>query len=248
MTSIERISEMLKGAGKKGQLFPPTFLYNEGWLLRLVLDCLSRQSQPVEWCPIKFADGRSKWYSEVLLPSQFLARKHVGRNDPLAEHWTRADGVIGHVVLGNKGLADISLSNSATQLIVIEAKLFSRLSRGVTKAPYFDQAARSVACIAELLFKAKRQPEQEPFSSLCFYIVAPQEQKHFFSSELSKDSIESKVSRRVSEYHEKEKEEWFKNSFLPTWRKITVDFISWEELLRYKTKPLMILTSFTKPA
>ena len=74
------------------------------------------------------------------------------------------------------------------------SKLFSRLARGVTHAPYFDQAARSVACIAELLYRANRRPDQ--FSSLGFYIIAPQSQieAHKFSREISKDSVKSKVS------------------------------------------------------
>ncbi|MCH7876577.1 MAG: hypothetical protein IH965_14945 [Gemmatimonadetes bacterium] len=32
---------------------------------------------------------RARWYSEALLPSQFLKRF---RGDPLAEGWTHADG------------------------------------------------------------------------------------------------------------------------------------------------------------
>jgi hypothetical protein len=132
MTSIERIAEMLQRAASENRLFPATFFYNEGWLLRLVLDCLS--GQQLESHPLNFALN-SKWYSETLLPSQFLARK---RHDHLAEQWTRADGVIGQVILGSGGLVETTLKGDATQFIVIEAKLFNRLARGVTHAAYFD--------------------------------------------------------------------------------------------------------------
>lgn len=37
-SGYQRIVEMLRMAGTDNRLFPATILYNEGWLLRLVLD------------------------------------------------------------------------------------------------------------------------------------------------------------------------------------------------------------------
>ena len=135
------------------------------------------------------------------LPSQFLPRT---RTDALAEeldargrsNWRchdRQSGVNGQ---------ETRLKESATQFILTEAKLFSRLATPeLTHAPYFDQAARSVACIAELHCT-------EPIvvrinsSSHGFYVIAPQSQieAHKFSREISKDSVKSKVRQRIFEY------------------------------------------------
>jgi hypothetical protein len=65
-------------------------------MLRLVIDWFSRNSQ-VD-CDIQFLEG-SRWYSEALLPSQFLTRQ---RGDNLAESWAHADGVIGHFEIDKK--------------------------------------------------------------------------------------------------------------------------------------------------
>ena len=42
--------------------------------------------------------------------------------------------------------------------VVIEAKMFSKLSPGVTNAKYFNQAARNVACMAEIANRAGIDP------------------------------------------------------------------------------------------
>ena len=86
-----------------------------------------------------------RWFSEALLPSAFLAR---WRGDALAEYWTHADAVMGHFEVGLEGKTDLQLADGATHFLVLEAKLFSGISSGVKHAAYFDQAARSVACIA----------------------------------------------------------------------------------------------------
>jgi hypothetical protein len=97
-------------------------------------------------------------------------------------------------------LANTKLAEGATQFIVTEAKLFSPLSSRVTNAAYFDQAAKNVACIAEVLCRATRKPEE--FASLGFFVIAPDEQirRHLFETFISKPSIQNKVLRRVEEY------------------------------------------------
>src|SRR5271157_5000059 len=69
---------------------PPTALYNEGWLLRLVLAAMKRHGVAYPF-PI---ESISRWYSEALLNSAFLAS--AGRpSNSLAESHTHADGVVG---------------------------------------------------------------------------------------------------------------------------------------------------------
>ena len=81
---LERIISMLSSCGGESPLFPRTELYNEGWLLRIILDWFSIHE--LEDHPLAFSDS-AKWFSEGLLPSAFLPRS---RQDPLGESWTHA--------------------------------------------------------------------------------------------------------------------------------------------------------------
>jgi len=106
------------------------------------------------------------------------------------------------------------------------------LSPGVSNARYFDQAARYVACIAEILYRAKRSPQS--FKRLGFYVPAPDEQIRagVFGSKMQLSSISDKVKRRVEEYGG-QKEKWFKEWFLLTLDRLDVGYISWEMILDF---------------
>ena len=204
--------------------FPPTILYNEGWLLRLVVDWFS--SSGITDHPLSFPnDGH--WFSEARLPSAFLPRF---KGDPLAESHTNADGVNGHFTIGSTGKTDLQLIPDAMHFVVLEAKLYSGLSKGVTNAKYYDQAARSVACVAEILRRADRIPKS--FAGLGFYVLAPNGQikSKTFTRHLDKHSIKDKVERRVASY-KGEQEDWFKDWFTPTLEVIDIRSISWEAIL-----------------
>jgi hypothetical protein len=226
MSAIEEIRELLSLAHTGGRLFPATIFYNEGWLLRLVLKWFERRQSQDH--PLSFDTG-ARWFSEALLPSQFFTA-------PRAEGWTHADGLIGHFTIGALAVADAQLIEPARQFVVTEAKLFSRLSTGVTNARYFDQAARNVACVAEVLSRQKRKAIT--FSSLRFIVIAPREQINFgyFGEALSKESIRQKVSRRVGEYSAPEgdgKRKWFDEWFSPTLEKIDINLLDWEAIVAF---------------
>src|SRR5262249_61874349 len=106
--------------------------------------------------------------SHAWLPSAFLTRY---RGDRLAEARTHADGVLGHFTIGDPGTAALTLNADARQLVVVEAKLYARLSAGVRNAPYYDQAARSIACMAEALRRADKDPGE--MEELAFLVLAP---------------------------------------------------------------------------
>jgi hypothetical protein len=82
----------------------------------------------------------------------------------------------------------------------LEAKLFSKLSARVKNAPDFDQAARNLACMAEVLFQVGRPPAKVP--SLGFYVVAPDTQvsNGVFAGSMLKGSIRDKVFKRAEAY------------------------------------------------
>jgi hypothetical protein len=228
MTVLERIRGILESCSTEKPKLPPTILYNEGWLLRLVLDWFS--AHRVLGHALEFEDG-SRWYSEALLPSAFAA---AYGGDPLAEGRTHADGVIGHFDIGVVGKGDLELRRGAQQLVIVEGKMFAALSAGITNASYFDQAARTVACMAEVLSGAERPAWK--MSCLGFCVLAPREQieRGFFEEQVNKDSIGAKVKQRVDEWvekHDDDKGHWLSDWFQPALDKLQLDVLSWEGVL-----------------
>ena len=160
------------------------------------------------------------------MPTQFRART---RNDPLAESRTHADAIIGHISIGCTGTGDVALNQDAKQFVIVEAKMFSPLSTGTKKAAGFDQAARNVACMAELLSQANIPPDQ--LNPLAFYVAAPRIQikAGVFAQQLSTSSVRQKVENRVKAYGG-EKDNWFEAWFLPTLEVMEIDTLAWEDL------------------
>lgn len=223
--ATDRIAEMLIRCETDRSILPPTALFNEGWMLRLVLDWFARH--PEAQHVLEFAAG-ARWYSEALLPTQFRARN---RGDQLAESWTHADGVIGHFNV-RKGRGDISLAPDAQQFLVMEAKMFSGLSPGTKRADYFDQAARNVACVAEVLYAAERSAST--IGRLGFIMLAPAEQiaRGVFASLCAKESVHEKVRMRVAAY-DGQKDRWFREAFVPVLERIALHVLAWEDLLTF---------------
>jgi len=122
------------------------------------------------------------------------------------------------------------LPKIARQLVVIEAKVHSPLSGGTRNAPTYDQAERSVACIAEVLSRAGRRPDQ--MNSLAFLVAAPLENldKGAIAAKLEKSSIEAAVRLRAQAFSP-ELDPWLEQWFLPTLERIIIASLSWESLI-----------------
>jgi len=86
---VEMMFGLLESFDLDSPNFPPTLIYNEGWMLRILLDWFSK-NQNIEHT-FKYHKS-SKWFSEAQLPTPFHARY---RRDNLAEKRTKADGIIG---------------------------------------------------------------------------------------------------------------------------------------------------------
>jgi hypothetical protein len=114
--------------------------------------------------------------------------------------------------------------------MVIEAKMSSGLSRGTTRAKDFDQAARNVACIGEVLQRASRVPDA--MSSLAFLVTAPKAQIEagIFGDLVTLPSIRGKVADRVARYSG-EKDQWLHEWFEPVLESVRIELLSWEDLL-----------------
>lgn len=221
---LMRIVDMLRRSDGRQRVMPPTQLFNEGWLLRGALDWFA--THPTAEHPLAVPTG-SRWYSEALLPSQFLPRS---RGDGLAESHTHADGVIGQFDIGRSGEGDLSLRPGAQRLVVLEAKLGSSLSPGTRNAPGYDQAARNLACMAHVLSLSSSRPEA--MATLGFYVVAPASQieRDVFGRQLAKGSIREKVAKRVAAYDEPDKMNWLGQWFTPTLERAQIGSLSWEDI------------------
>jgi hypothetical protein len=154
----------------------------------------------------KYFPGSSAIYKAAL--DRYL-RKEVGRDDILdalavAVTASQLDGKYE----ANLPQYPEKDTPNATHLACVEAKIFSRLSSGVKNARYFNQAARYVACMAELIHRANLKPGE--MKQLAFFIFAPGEQidAGIFSTQSSPDNIDEMVKRRVSEYNG-EKDSWY---------------------------------------
>jgi len=227
----DRIWTMLQDCiSSEKRHFPPTELYNETWMLRLVLDFIENHGE--NEFPLPFSENCS-WHSEARLTTFFSARR-VGRG--LAETHTHADGVIGNFEIGSRSTGnttDLHIKRDAKHLVVIEAKMPSKFSAETTKAKYYNQAARTVACIAEVLRKGEKKPNA--LDILGFYVLAPKSRIDggVFDNELKKEDIKKTVQRRIDEckFKQDEQDNWWNNWFLPTLEKIEIKLVSWEDVI-----------------
>jgi hypothetical protein len=202
-----RLIEILKSCesnDNRKHRFPPTELFNEGWMLRLVLDAL--QSLNINDHPLRFVEGAT-WYSEARLTSPFLrkSKKELPNQekDTLGEGYTNADGVIGHFTFRDGTKAGLTLPKGARQFIVVEAKLLSNLSAGTTNALTYNQAARNIACMAETIRQGHMTVAD--FESVGFFVVAPKDQlekkaRRNSQAYLSREAITQAIEDRLVSY------------------------------------------------
>lgn len=221
---------MLKAAGTDTAVFSPTVLYNEGWMLRLVL---SAQAEGIGCLPFSLLPG-SRWFSEVQIRSPFRPRL---RGDHLAETRTHVDGVVGHFQLLSGTKTGLELTPDSRQFVVIEAKMLSPLSRGTRNAPDYDQAARTIACMAATLEHARKSVGD--LESVGFYVLAPAEriEQGAFKSQMNRTSIAGKVQGRMEAYRSSDSERsmklqvWFRDVFSPLLERIELRCYPWESAI-----------------
>lgn len=230
LKSIEKVK-------KHENNIPPTMLFNEGWLLRLVLNWFSNHRN-INY-KIKF-NNSTKWYSEALLSTKF---KPTYRGDKLAESWTHADGVLGDIIIGNNGFGDLDILDNCKQFIVIEAKIFSKYSKGTIHSSTFNQAARTVACMCSIISEhlqssqiIKNIDNNIDNIDLAVYTFLPEKQitnEPTFNQYIK--SIDTTVKERINQYSGRtdyqDKISWYNQYFTRIFPKIKIELISWEELI-----------------
>ena len=228
----KEILEILEKADKRDTNIPPTLLYNEGWMLRTVLQQIKEKR--INHPDLTFTDDGINWYSEALLPTPFSARM---KGDKLCETRTHADGVVGKFNIEKKG--DLILNDLCNFFYVIEAKMYSKLSTGTKNAKNFNQAARTVACIAQLIYNKQKPVQIYYFKKLAFYVLLPEEQiknEPTFKEFTDKENIKHTIISRMSLYplndnNKKGIFDWLDVNLDNYITKIDIKLITWEDLI-----------------
>ncbi|MBN72816.1 MAG: hypothetical protein CME32_26480 [Gimesia sp.] len=227
------IAEMLGGLNGKNRCMPPTSLYSEGWMLRLILQAAS-EGHLEKFIPTRA--GKLNWFSEARLYTPF--RKGRGK---AYEGFTNVDGIVGDFQWNSGTQTGVELSDNPKRFEVFEAKMFSGLSKGVKADPEYDQAVRTVACMAETLENAKLKRVELESLTLAYWVIAPQSQinKGLFKTQLSKTNMRKRIKNRIEQFDGPEREElraWKTKYFEPLLKKLDEDdqlrCISWETLIK----------------
>jgi len=207
-------------------LFPETLIFNEGWLLRLVLREWLAGSGGSQFGFLPFPEGVTA-YSEGQLYTPFKARS---RGDKLAESHTHVDGIVGEFsISGTK--SGIELKPDFRYIAAFEAKIFSRIAPGVTNTPGFDQVSRTAACLINSILLA------EPQASYSAHLVVlyAKKNRHFHPAAYGKDRIEDKIAQRLQPFTATAERSDAIVRFSAGWRyileRLKVHFLTWEDVL-----------------
>jgi hypothetical protein len=222
------ILEVLRSVESSEPNICATELFCEGWLMRLTLSAWKRGINCLPFAP---ACG-SRWFAGAHLYSAFLAEE---RGDVRAEKHSEADTVVGQFDFGSSKTG-VRLLPMATQFVVLEGKVFSKLRPGTKNALQYDQAARSVGCMAEVLKKAGRTLSE--YQSLGFFVLAPEQQikRRIFERQMDRQHIYDAIVQRVSAYQtgpeQEKRRRWLDVWVRPLVKTIELDCISWEDIIQ----------------
>lgn len=203
--------------------FPPSLLiYNEGWLLRAVLQlwASSRENKGLPFsCP-----KEASLFSEAQLRTPFYKA-------PLKETNTRVNGLVGDFTIRDGTKSGIDIKQDFKFLAVFEAKMYSGFAQGTTKIKNYSQVSRTIACmINELVLK-------KPLAGSCsiYYIgLYPKDSKKIRQPEqkYTKDNIKKEITLRLEN---DETSHFILKQFNTEWERflnlIKIEFKTWEEII-----------------
>ena len=158
MNTVEKI----KALHQLAEGINPTIIYNEGWMIRLLVGESKRIGITVK--NIDFSKINN-WTSEAKISSPFEG-KELKKNKK-NETKTQADVILGDFRINYDRNAEIIIETPSEILGIIEAKMGSNLSPGIKNAKNYNQASRNICCLA---YVTKKSPECKIF----FVIVAPE--------------------------------------------------------------------------
>lgn len=191
----------------------PTILYNEGWMIRLLVKHSIKENIIIEG--IKFK-GINNWTSEALISSPFIEAPK------LREGYTHVDIAIGDFEVDYEISGKLIL-NSPKLFGVIEAKMKSNLNPGTSNFKKYNQASRNVACIAKNLLGSDCKSY--------FIVVAPKVmiEKNKINDQIDKKTILEQVEKRFDVYDDSFKTKESYSKIIDNINKMTIISLSYEE-------------------
>ncbi|MFC1784974.1 hypothetical protein ACFL0J_05030 [Candidatus Neomarinimicrobiota bacterium] len=203
----------------------PTKIYEEGWMIRLLvyysiinkIAINTTTNNNIDYT-IDFAK-KINWCSEAVISSPFA------KAPKKKEHNTHADMALGDFKVEFENDAKIILDKEPKFFGILEAKIKSNLSKNVKNADDYNQASRTLACIANLTHEHE---ECEIF----FGLVAPREKIKTLKEQISNKTIKRQVESRFNPYKNTFKEEQNMDRILEKIGKAKIFSYSFEEWLK----------------
>lgn len=211
-------------------------VFNETWMLRLTLalihDCVEGFEDSTLARIHKAVTKR--WISEGGLAPTL---KNEGPT------WT--DAIIGDVsietdkemedISGNKRGVKLAHDSKDCGVIVIEAKIGSKLARKTTHHSGYNQAARNIACLAQLIMD-----ESDSYKTKCAFIVlGPREKAKSWEGKVPNQDLLDGADEIIQKTHCEKPTQYDKNDqnkVLETAGLIVKRVISWEEIIESMQK------------
>jgi hypothetical protein len=212
----------LINVGRPECMFPETLIFNEGWLLRLVLTEWLRESGGSRFVFLPFPEDVAV-YSEGQLCTPF-------RGGSLRERNTHVDGIVGDFSIADTK-SGIVLESDLRYIAAFEAKLLSPIGRGVKNARDYDQVSRTAACLTNSILSAKPQDSY----SAHLVIVYAEDNPHIDPAEYDKNHIRQTIANRLETFIATDKPSGAIARFARGWKEILealkVHFLTWEEVM-----------------
>ena len=183
MSTVEKI----KALHQLSEGINPTIIYNEGWMIRLLVEESKRTGLTVR--NLDFSKVNN-WTSEAQISSPFEGaelKKHKKN-----ETKTHTDIILGDFLTKYGKSTEIEIKTSVKVLGIIEAKMGSNLSTGIKNATEYNQASRSICCLAHMTIES---PECEIF----FVIVAPETKIEKSKFEKQIGAVKDEIKNRFKE-------------------------------------------------
>lgn len=207
----------------KDRPFPPSLLiYNEGWLLRAVLQlwASSRENKGLPFsCPKEAA-----LFSEAQLRTPFYKA-------PLKETHTHVDGLVGDFTIRDGTKSGIDIKQDFKLLAVFEAKMYSGLAQGTTKIENYSQVSRTIACMINELLTPKKSLAES--CSIYYVVLYPKDSTKIRQAQFTKDNIKKEIACRLKDY---EASHSILEQFNAEWERflnlIKIEFKTWEEIIK----------------
>jgi hypothetical protein len=215
--------------GKPKCIFAETLIFNEGWLLRGILEKWRGLKGQSKFPFLPFPKG-VKIYSEAQLYTPFKKRSI---EDKQGEDNTHVDGIVGNFSLRPNTKSGIDLDGDFKYLAIFEAKMYSELAKGITHVKNYNQVSRTIACIINSVLKVRGSPN----NSIYYIITYPNDNKKIESETYTKKFIEGEIEERIKIYKEPKtvKIDGDFDSFEKYWKnvlgKIEVQFVTWDAIL-----------------